>query len=88
MHIWNASISKIVQYWEDYKSAKGFTLITKISFFLQKSAPLKLTINSKKKIHAMGFEFPRSIFRITALHRHTKGPLMWSLSHYLTLQLL
>ena len=33
MHIWNASISKIVQYCEDYKSAKGFTLITKITFF-------------------------------------------------------
>ncbi len=30
---WKADISKIVKYWEDYKSAKGFTLITKISFF-------------------------------------------------------
>ncbi len=33
LHILNASISKIVQYWEDYKSAKRFALITKISFF-------------------------------------------------------
>ncbi len=33
---WNASISKIVQNGEDYKSAKGFALITKISFFFHK----------------------------------------------------
>ena len=33
MHIWNASISKIVQNGEDYKSAKGFALITKNKFF-------------------------------------------------------
>ena len=64
MHIWNASIYKIVQYWEDYKSAEGFTLITKISvFFSQKSA----TLVGPRQLKSVNFTCKAAVWKITCL---------------------